>query len=305
MAKVSIIIPSRNEPFLRPTVVDLLAKATGDVEVIAILDGWWPDPQLPDDPRLRLLHWGEVKGLRLGINAAARIATGEYLMKIDAHCAVAQGYDEALQRDCDKDWIVVPEKYSLEPTTWARFKPPWQYFYLTFPYDPTFEYIGLHDKNFGPGKNHANAAKPIDDIITYQGSCWFLRRDYFWRLLPNGMDHEHLYYAQEPQELGLRAWLTGGRVVVNKNTWYAHLHKGRAHGRGFPRYKGQWTRAIKWSTEYWMNNKHLQSPTQVHDIQWLVAKFWDELHNAPSYAWPDDWQDPKYRALFNEQGDRV
>lgn len=299
MARVTVIIPSRNEPFLQPTINDLLAKARGDVEVIACLDGYWPNPPLKDDPRLKILRWGQVAGLRPSINAAVEMATGEYLMKIDAHCAVCEGYDVLLQQSCDKDWIVVPTKHSLEPTTWTMFKPGWQYFYLTFPYDPTLEFIGLHDKNFGPSMNHARKDKPIDDIISYQGSCWFLRKDYFTWLLPEGMDHDHYYYAQEPQELGLKAWLSGGRVVVNKAVTYGHLHKGRTYGRGFPRYKGPWIRAIQWSANYWMTN---QWPRRIHDMEWLVTKFWEELHGAPSYAWPDDWQDPKYKAFCDKRG---
>jgi glycosyltransferase involved in cell wall biosynthesis len=297
MSRVTVIIPSRNEPLLRRTVEDLLAKATGDIEIIPILEGYWPDPPLPEDPRVKYIHWGEVKGLRPSINAAASIATGDYLMKIDAHCAICEGYDEILQKDCEPDWIVVPSKYSLEPTTWVRFKPPWQYFFLTFPYDQSLEYIGLHDKNLGPSFNHERRDKPIDDIISYQGSCWFLSKKFFERIGP--MDHEHYYYAQEPQELGLKAWLSGGRVVINKNAWYAHLHKGRAHGRGFPRYKGPWNRAIQWSANYWMTNSW---PDRKYDMAWLVEKFWTELHNAPVYAWPDDWQDPKYKAYWDAKG---
>ena len=299
MAKVSAMIPARNEPFATRTVVDLLEKATGDVEVIIALDDFWPDPPLPDDKRLKVLHRGSVHGLRPNINAMVEMATGEYLMKIDAHCTVCPGYDELLQKDCDKDWVVVPAKHSLEPTTWTMFKPAWQYFYLTFPYHRELEFIGLHDKNFGPSWNHARADKPIDDIISFQGSCWFLPKAYFKQLLPEGMDHEHYYYAQEPQELGLKAWLSGGRVVVNKAVTYGHLHKGRAHGRGFPRYKRPWIDAIRWSANYWMTN---QWPGRVHDMDWLVTKFWDELHHAPAWAWPDDWQDPTHKAFCDTRG---
>jgi hypothetical protein len=113
------------------------------------------------------------------------------------------------------------------------------------------------------------------------------------------MDHEHYYYAQEPQELGLKAWLSGGRVVVNKGVTYGHLFKGRVHGRGFPRYKRPWIDAIRWSANYWMTN---QWEGRIHDMEWLVTKFWDELHNAPAWAWPDDWQDPKHKAFCDARG---
>lgn len=299
MARVSVMVPSRNEPLLQRTVQDLLAQARGDVEIIVCLDGYWPNPPLKDDSRLRILHWGEVKGLRPSLNAAVEIATGQYLMKIDSHCAVAEGYDVTLQTDCPPDAIVVPAKHSLEPQGWKPFRSPWHYFYLTFPFDLSMDYAGLHDKNFGPEVNAARADRDVDEIISYQGSCWFLPTAYFRRLLPDGMDHAHYYYAQEPQELGLKAWLSGGRVLINKRTWYAHLHKGRGHGRGFPRYKGPWIRAIQWSADYWMHNRW---PGRTRDMAWLVEKFWADLHGAPGWAWPDDWQDPKHEAAMDAKG---
>ena len=45
MSKLSVIVPARNELFLNKTVDDLFAKAHGDVEVIAVLDGYWPGEQ--------------------------------------------------------------------------------------------------------------------------------------------------------------------------------------------------------------------------------------------------------------------
>ena len=42
MDKISIVIPSRCEPLLTPTIKDLLVKAKGEIEVIAVLEGYWP-----------------------------------------------------------------------------------------------------------------------------------------------------------------------------------------------------------------------------------------------------------------------
>jgi hypothetical protein len=38
---VSVIVPSRSERFLVPTVTDLLAKAQGPIEILVVLDGYW------------------------------------------------------------------------------------------------------------------------------------------------------------------------------------------------------------------------------------------------------------------------
>src|SRR6188474_984173 len=118
--RVTVIIPARNERYLRQTVVDLLAKAAGDLEILVMLEGPpWPDPPLPDDPRVRVLFHVEPIGMRPSIMEGAAAATGEYLLKIDAHCIVAEAFDAALKADCDVDWLVVPTRHSIHPDTWT------------------------------------------------------------------------------------------------------------------------------------------------------------------------------------------
>ena len=37
-------------------------------------------------------------------------------------------------------------------------------------------------------------------------------------------------HAQEAAYIGTATWMDGGRVVVNKNTWYCHRHGKRGFG---------------------------------------------------------------------------
>lgn len=289
MPTVSVLIPSRNEPYLRPTVVDALRQATGDVEVIVVLDGWWPDPPLPEDPRLHVLHWGTAQGLRPSLNAAAQMAKGDFLFKLDAHCALAHGYDETLSAACGTEDVVVPAKYSLDAQTWTPFKDPWLYYYLKWPWPPDGKFVGLQDKNYPPEVNAEKAHLPIDDILSYQGSAWMLRRAYWHRLLPDGMDAEHYYFAQEPQEVGLKAWLTGGRVRIVKTTWYAHLWKGRSNKRQFLRHRDKWDAAMLWSTRHWLLD---EEPGCQYSFSWLIDKF------GLLPGWPMDWEQEAHRRLI-------
>src|SRR3989344_7204803 len=99
---VSVIIPSRNEIFLSKTIQDILAKAQGEIEVIAVLEGYWPQeekrefwstPAIIDDPRVIYLHHGQPKGLRRSMNEGVAIAKGRFVMKVDAHCMFGEGFD--------------------------------------------------------------------------------------------------------------------------------------------------------------------------------------------------------------------
>jgi hypothetical protein len=86
-------------------------------------------------------------------------------------------------------------------------------------------------------------------------------------------------FIQEFQELGLKVWLGGGQVKVNKKTWYAHLHKGKTYGRGYSLSGSGHKEGTEFATKYWMLD---QWPERVHDLKWLIEKF------SPVPSWPED-----------------
>lgn len=285
--KVSIIIPSRQERFLDRTIQSLLANARGDIEILAVLDGYWPDPPLPEDPRLIQLHRGQWQGMRPGINVAAEVATGDYLMKIDGHCDVAEGFDVELARECEGDWLVVPRRYSLDPDKWCpdKTRPTVDAHYLSWPFArPGDKTCGLHGNVWA---ERAKARKDVllDDEMSSQGSFWFMSRKHWRRLGPMEVGR-YGTFAQEFQEIGMKTWLGGGRVAVNKRTWYAHLHKGKRFGTGYGFSNAQWE---AWAVEkeqarvecirYWMLD---QWKERKRDMRWLIEKF------APVPGWPTD-----------------
>jgi hypothetical protein len=83
-----------------------------------VLDGAWADPPVEDDPRVLVLHHSEAVGQRAATNEAARLSNAEYVMKVDAHCAFAQGFDAKLIAQCEHDWTVIPEMRNLHAFDW-------------------------------------------------------------------------------------------------------------------------------------------------------------------------------------------
>lgn len=319
--RVSICIPSRNEQHLQKTVAGLLKHAAGDVEILAMLDGGpWPDPPLPNDPRLIVVRHNEPMGMRPTINEAAQIASGEYLMKCDAHCIFAEGYDEALKADCDYDWLVVPTRHSIDGVKWdsdgeeAAIKPrDYNYSILTYAFLQSMYGTGFHsvtaDWKLNRAINKQRAAYPIDDILCAQGSCWFQHVDYFRSFPP--LDHEILYFYQENQEVTLRVLASGGRSIVNKKTWYGHSHKGHDNkgadgrpGRGYylDLRKKRSSEAIvaDWCINGWPSawpNATRSFVSMIEQHWWLISQMHD-----PRYAWPEDWRDwEKHRQAFKNR----
>lgn len=280
MAKISVIIPSRTEPFLVRTVQDVLANATGDIEIIPVLDGYWPDPPLPEDKRVHVIHKGKAQGMRPAINSAVAASSGEYIMKLDAHCSVSKGFDEVLQRECDKDWVVVPRRMSLDPFNWCKEengKSPVDAHYLSYPFerlnDPS---CGLHGTVWNE-RARKRSHVLLDEEMSSQGSCWFMHRDQWNRVGPLNVE-KYGNFIQEFQEIGLQTWLGGGKVFVNKQCHYLHWHKGK-HGRQYHISKREMSKGADFATRYWMTDSW---PERVVDLKWLIERFW------PVPGWPKD-----------------
>lgn len=292
--RVSLIIPSRNEQFtladgtfvdcIGNTVRDVLAKAEGDLEVIAVLDGYWPNPGLPDDPRVVTLHKGSPGGMRPAINDGVTMATGEYLMKLDGHCAVTQGFDVALKADYhERNWIVVPRRDRLDWQTWGlqvSGKPPIDAHYLSNPFErPDDPKCGMHG-TIWTARAKARLDVLLDDEMSSQGSGWFMHRDHWNRLGPMEVS-KYGNFIQEFQELGLKTWLGGGAVKVNKNVTYLHLHKGPVFGRGYFISRAEMQAGAAFATEYWMADAPGWKG-RVKPLRWFIEHF------APVPTWPAD-----------------
>lgn len=287
----SVIIPSRSDQYLQKTVDDLLGKAEGEVEVIVVYDGRWADPILRDDPRVIQIHHGEVHnnlGMRESINAGVLISSGEYLMVIDEQCMVDQGYDVKLAHDCEDNWVVIPRRKRLDADNWVLVedgRPDIDYMYIEYPYmKPLDKTQGLHGSEW---KRPDRKDILIDDTPTMQGSCYFMKRSYWDKVIGELDSTNYGTFTMEAQEVSNKTWLSGGRVVVNKKTWYAHLHKGRK-GKGYGFSTEQYKRHAEgmekgrlYAIQYWLNTKDFK-----HDWNWFVTEKFPDMPN-----WSKDWRE--------------
>lgn len=282
MSKVSVIIPSRNEElYLNKTIRNVLENSV-DVEVIAILDGWEPSERI-EDPRVVYIAHEKALGQRPSINEAARIATGKYVMKLDAHCAVGPKFDRILARDCEYDMTMIPAMFNLDVETWKpRLFDDWDLANRKGKFNP-YMYIGweggrLRTQYYGGSIRNkiyeAGKGKQIDETMSCMGPCFFMHKDRFWEL--DGCDEGHGHWGQQGIEVACKAWLSGGRLMVNKNTWFAHFFRGggvpEGHKGGFPYpiSQRQVDAARTYSEDLWLGDKW---PKQKRTMEWLVKKF--------------------------------
>jgi glycosyltransferase involved in cell wall biosynthesis len=232
MIKVSVVIPSFKDPLLHKTIDSLLENSElgEQLEIIPVLDGYWPDIPIKKDDRIKVVHLGKNRGMRGAINAGVRVAKGEFIMRTDEHATFGKGYDRVLTSVFADDWIVTPRRYFLDPVKWEVMNiPPVDYMKLKIVnYDRGQKFSGVEWKR--PERDEFS----IDETMAMQGSCWIMKKAWWEKVIGELQSEGYDTHYQDSHEMVFKTWKAGGRLVVNKNTWHAHKHRDfpRTHSYG-------------------------------------------------------------------------
>ena len=304
---LSILIPARSEMFLMHTIEDILRNKRGNTEIIVGLDGEWANPPVKDHPDVVLLPTSESIGQREMTNQCARLSQAKYVAKVDAHCSFDEGFDVKLIADMQDDWTVVPTMRNLHAFDWKcrqcgkrtyqgitpsvcecgakdfkrsmvwKGKTNPQSNSYCFDSEPHFQYFREYTRR--PEYKEMLDRTGLTETMSLQGSFFMATREKYWEL---GLcDEAFGSWGSQGIELACKTWLSGGRVVVNHKTWYAHLFRTQGGDFGFPyKLSGEQVQfAKKYARDLFFNNKWDKA---VHPVSWLLEKFW------PVQGWTDE-----------------
>jgi glycosyltransferase involved in cell wall biosynthesis len=247
---VSIIIPSYKDPLLHKTINSLLENARGEIEIIVCLDGYWTN--VIDDPRVHVIHHGIARGMREAINSGVRLAKGKYIMRTDEHCTFDEGYDTILSSTCEENWIVTPKRYFLDTDKWEIMdKPPCEFAKLII--------MGEGRERKFSGLDWRERDEEMKDVMIgetmgMQGSCWLMQKSWWDKIGELESDGYGTHY-QDSHEMIFKTWKLGGKMMLNKNTSYAHKHRKfpRTHGYGGEAARDGWAYCLKTWEDYYTN----------------------------------------------------
>jgi len=310
MRDLSILIPARNEMFLRYTVYEILKNIEADTEIIVTLDGEWADPPLDDHDRVKLIYVNNPVGQREAANIACRISDAKYVMKVDAHCSFEKGFDRKMLEMYEKvgdDVTMIPIMRNLWAFDWNCRDCNWKEYQGPEPKEcKRCKGTNLRRKMMWIGKRRPQSTsycfnprpqfryfedwkhrepyisdrknKKYTETMSIQGSCFMITRSKYIEL--NICDSSLGSWGNQGIEVACKTWLSGGRVLVNHDTWYAHLFRTRHNfkfpwpvsGRDQDRTKRN-VRNLLWSWKW----EHKKKP-----VHWLVEKFW------PVPEWSDE-----------------
>lgn len=301
--ELSVVICAREEEFLAQTVKNVIENSAGETECIVVADGYIPDPPVEEHERVRVIHLDNSIGQRAAVNLGVEASKAKYMMKLDAHCAVDEGFDVKLMADMEPDWTVVPRMRNLYAYDWkcygcgkkqyqgrtftccgpVRKKMLWKpkrgsIDFMRFDNTMVFQYWNEY-------KERPEANNDICEQLCAVGACWFMERDRYWEL--GGLDESHGGWGQVGVEVACKAWLSGGKQTVNKKTWFAHLFRtgnftGTGHNGGtfpYPLSSKDVEKARAYSRDLWLNDKW---PQAIYPLSWLVERF------KPVPSWHDD-----------------
>ena len=233
-------------------------------------------------------------------------------MKLDAHCSVDDGFDVKMMADMRPTDTMVPQMCRLQAFEWRCndcghneyqgskpekcgecgspslymnmvWEPRWSVgptVSWRFDLDLRMQYWTDHRKR--PEVQEQIKSGIVETPICV-GCCFLMERERFWEL--GGLSEEHGSWGQYGCELGMKAWLSGGRLVTTTKTWFAHLFRTGNFSRNgestFPYHLDQKDieTARAYSRNMWMNNLW---PKQKRPLSWLIEHF------SPLPEWDDE-----------------
>lgn len=299
---LSILIPARNEEFLNRTIEDVLAHTSDRTEIIVYLDGVWDD--VPLHPRVTIVFSEQSIGQRAATNQACRLSQARYVCKLDAHCAIDDGFDDKMIAEMRQDdWTLVPRMYNLH--VFDRVCVTCGHRMYQGPLEAGCEQckgelrkdivwkrrerrVSDHmcfDRQMKFGYFHAYGKRPVaqGDVVetmSLLGACFMLTRQRYWQLNICDEAHNASGWGQQAAEVACKSWLSGGALMVNKKTWFAHMFRTQGGTFGFPYVLPgrDVERARQYSRDLWLKD---QWPMAARPLSWLVEKF------APVPGWHD------------------
>lgn len=269
------------EESLQRTIDDIFQHAEGEIEVLVALDNWENPPEI-HVPKGQIIT--TQAGQRGATNRLAQLAQGKYVMKLDAHCSMSQGFDVKMIEDMEDDVTMIPAVGNLHVYDWicdnghrhfqGKYDECEQCGSTNLTKVPVWKIIakpirGSHcfDTALHFQYSEQEAEGLVTESMSIQGSCFLTTKERYFAL--NICDEAMGSWGQQGVEVACKTWLSGGRVLSTKRAYYGHQFR-ETEGFPYPNPAEQIFATQDISRALFLKNKW---PQQVRSIQWLIEKF--------------------------------
>lgn len=190
---VSVIIPygRYDKIYLKRTIESVQNSAAGDIEILTEYDS-------------------KDEGHRVLTNRLAKRANGEYLLRLDAHCALSPEWDIRMKDSCKENTVVVPILSGLDVSSWK-----WKDVHAGL------VVLDKQMRNVYPMMwKDIEERDTEEDTLSLIGCAYMVRKEDF-----DPLNESYGKWGAAGLELSFRTWLTGGRVLVRTDVICGHLFR--------------------------------------------------------------------------------
>jgi len=282
-----------------------LKNKRAKTEIIVILDGQWADPPLVQYPDVNIIYVPESIGQRAATNLGVKLSKSHWVMKLDAHCSWDEGYDAKMIqgfKEMGDNTTMVGIMRNLWMFDWKCYHCGWKKYQgptplkceqcgktdkirkkmiilgkerpqsvsYCFDSEPHFQYFNEYTKR---PEYQEQLKTGFTETMSLQGSCFMITRENYWKW--EVCDEKAGSWGNQGLEVACATWLNGGRVLVNRKTWYAHMFRTQGGDFSFP-YK-QSGRQVQ-QTKNYIKEKYWKNPK----LKDLIKKFW------PVVGWTEE-----------------
>jgi len=264
-----------------------------------VLDGAWASPSIPQNPKVNVIYVPEAIGQRSAAVMAAKLARGKYIVKVDAHCSFEQGWDKVMLdgfKIHGDNCVMVPVMRNLHAYWWKCYKCGKKVYQdvkpicpdcgnrmrkkmvwrgrrgtaaVAYCFDPTyhFQYFGEIRKR----EPYLTQNKTgFTETMALQGSFFMCSKEKYFDLKVD--DEEFGSWGNQGWGVAAAFWLSGGKVLVNHNTSYAHMFRTKGDTFGFP-YPQSGREVQKTKNRVREKFCKMKHHKQIYPVSWLVEKF--------------------------------
>jgi len=171
-------------------------------------------------------------GRRVNINNAAKIAKGEHLFILDAHCKMSKDWDIKMAESCPEKGIAVSCIQDMYDD--GELRPGI--------YQQVYMNKGYEEKWWA-----RKPAEVTEEMMCFTGCSWMIPKDYFWEC--GGYDESLGMYGWDGPEWACKVWMGfGGKVVLRSDVICGHVFGTNDHNKSYISSKVKFSEYKKYMT---------------------------------------------------------
>ena len=89
----------------------------------------------------------------------------------------------------------------------------------------------------------------VGEKTAMQGSCWLMPANWWREVIGQLQTEGYGTHYQDSTEMLFKTWQVGGKLMLNKNTWYAHKAKEFPRTHSYPMELAE--ASFKYALEQW------------------------------------------------------